>query len=160
MLRASRSPRVRARLATIRRIQVFRRRATLEAVQAVQHAEPRLLHDLLRHRAARHVAERDPQHQRAVRIDEGHERVLVACPQARKQLGVVHPRRRCRGVMEVWLAILFAALVGGVGFMLLERWQRPARPADARRSPARERRADLGPAAADVFVLGAALDEA
>jgi hypothetical protein len=34
--------------------------------------------------------------------------------------------------MEVWLAILLAALVGGVVFMLLERWQRsPSRPAVA-----------------------------
>jgi hypothetical protein len=36
--------------------------------------------------------------------------------------------------MEVWLAIVVAALVGGVVFMLLERWQRsPAQPALADR---------------------------
>lgn len=36
--------------------------------------------------------------------------------------------------MEVWLAILLAALVGGVVFMLLERWQRsPSQPALADR---------------------------
>ena len=59
--------------------------------------------------------------------------------------------------MEVLLAILLAALVGGVVFMLLERWQRsPAQPTLADH-PVETHRADLDPAAADVLVLVAAL---
>jgi hypothetical protein len=34
------------------------------------------------------VAERDPQHQRAVAVDEGHERVLVARSEALEKLAV------------------------------------------------------------------------
>ena len=142
----------------MRRIQVFRDRAALEAVQAGEDAEPRLLHDLLRDRPARDVAERDPQHQRAVAVHERHERVLVPRPQAGEEVGVVHPRRvtrlrgdgglarnpdrRARGRRRVHAPGALAAL---------------ARPAGARRSPDRDDRADLDPGAPDVLVLVATL---
>ena len=88
MLRASRSPRVRAMLATIRRIHVFRLERPSKRSEALEHAEPRLLHDLLRDRARAHVRERDPQHQRPVLVHERHERVLVAGAQTLQQRGV------------------------------------------------------------------------
>ena len=66
----------------------LQRRAALEAVEALQDAEPGLLHDLLGDGAAAHVAERDPQHQRAVAVDERHERVLVAGAQAREEVAI------------------------------------------------------------------------
>ena len=170
-------PTGRARLATIRRIQVFRDERPSKRSKPGEHAEPRLLHDLLRDRAARDVAERDPQHQRAVAVDERHERGLVPHPQARKEVRVgvddqvAHDRdcnaARGRAVlsapaalacsMEVGLAILLAALVGGVVFMLLERWQRSrAQPALADR-PIETTAPIWRSGAPDLLVLGAAL---
>ena len=60
----------------------LQRRATLEAVDPAQHADPRLLHDLLGDRLAADEHPREPQHRRPVQLDEPHERSLVARAQS------------------------------------------------------------------------------
>ena len=61
----------------MRSSQVRQRRAALEALDAAQDGEPGLLHDLLGDRPVAHVDARQPQHARAVGIDERDERLLV-----------------------------------------------------------------------------------
>ena len=65
------------------------RRAALEAVQPLEDAEPRLLHDLLGDGARLHVAARDREHRPVVALDERLERALVAGAQAGEQLGLL-----------------------------------------------------------------------
>ena len=66
----------------------LQRRALLEALEPGEDAEPRLLDDLLGRLAVADVQARDPQHRRAVALDERAERELVAAAQAGEQLSV------------------------------------------------------------------------
>lgn len=61
---------------------VRRRRPTLELLERPQHPDPRLLHDLVRNRTARHVREHEPQHRRANRVDQLRECLGIAASQA------------------------------------------------------------------------------
>ncbi len=71
------------------------------------------------------MAARDPEHQRAVALDQLLEGRLVPGTEANEEVGVDHPRKiTTPGDVEVALAIALAAVVGGVAFMLLDNWQR------------------------------------
>jgi hypothetical protein len=68
------------------------RRAPLEAVEALQDPEPRLLHDLLGDVARLNVVARHRQHRAVVSLDERLEGLLVAGAQARQELGLLRGR--------------------------------------------------------------------
>ena len=65
----------------------LQRRAALEAVEAVDDAEPGLLHDLLRDRAVLHVGARHREHRAVEAGDERLERLLVAGAETFEQRG-------------------------------------------------------------------------
>ena len=122
MLRRSFSPRVRARLATMRSSQVFKAAASFEAFEPVDDAEPRVPDDVLGDRARGYVGDRDPQHQRAVAVHERHERVLVAGAQTRQQVRVGvrdHVAHRLRRYERLGLArrVGLRLLGNGSGFL-------------------------------------------
>ena len=85
-VRPSRSARLIARLVRMRKIHVFSEARPSKRCEAVEHAEPRLLHDLLGDRGAAHVAAGDAQHQGLVALDELDERGLVAALERREDL--------------------------------------------------------------------------
>jgi hypothetical protein len=66
--------------------------ASLEPVDAADHAEPRVLDDLLGDRPARHDRLGEAHQARLVLADELGERTLVAQPEARDELAVVGHR--------------------------------------------------------------------
>ena len=72
------------------------RRAALEPVDPAHHRDPGLLHDLLGDRARGHVGLRDPDHRRAVAVDQLGERRLVAVAESGDQVRVAarRPHRR------------------------------------------------------------------
>jgi hypothetical protein len=68
------------------------RRALLEAVEALQRGQPRLLYDVLGDGRAGHVHARDAHHRWGPADDEVHERLFVAGPEALHQRVVVGHR--------------------------------------------------------------------
>ena len=68
------------------------RRPAFEAVEPAEHAEPGVLDDLLGDGARAHERLGDPEHRRAVALDELHERLLVTIPQPFDERAVVHGR--------------------------------------------------------------------
>jgi hypothetical protein len=68
------------------------RRASFEAADAGERAEPGLLHDLLGNRAVAHEQHRHPEHRRAVRPDERQEDRFVARLEALDDQRLVRPR--------------------------------------------------------------------
>src|SRR5918911_2396318 len=69
------------------------RRASLEAMDATEDAEPRLLGDLLRVGAVMHVRRREAHQRRMVPVEQGDERLFVAVPQTLDQVLLVEPGR-------------------------------------------------------------------
>ena len=63
-------------------------RPALEATDAVEHADPRVLDDLLRDGARANEEHRDPEHRRTVALDELHERPSSP-PERRHQTHIV-----------------------------------------------------------------------
>ena len=67
----------------------LQRRAALEAIKALQHAEPGLLHDLLGHRSRLHVGSRHSHHGGVVARDERLEGLFVTGAQERDGAAVL-----------------------------------------------------------------------
>ena len=68
----------------------LQRRTPLEAIEAAQHPDPRLLHDLLGDAAVGHERLRDADHRGVMRSDQARKRLFITPPEARDQLKVVH----------------------------------------------------------------------
>src|SRR6266508_4337630 len=71
-----------------------KRGAALEALDAAQDPQPGLLHDLLGDSPVTHVDPREPQHARAIPIDQRPERSLVPPTQRPQQLHLTHAQDR------------------------------------------------------------------
>src|SRR5262245_7931057 len=75
------------------------RGAPLEARAAVEHADPRVLHDLLGDRPAAHVELGNPQHGATVAADERREDRLVPGPEAVEQRELVREQFATRPII-------------------------------------------------------------
>jgi len=64
-------------------------RTTFEPADAIEHAEPGLLHDFLGDGAAPYISQGDPKHRRLIALDELRECVLITGAQRENQLQFV-----------------------------------------------------------------------
>ncbi len=99
--RRSRSPRVRALLSRMLSHPGAQRRAALEAVDAVEHGQPRVLHDLLGDRPARNVHDRQAQQHRPPLLDQARRRPPRRRPAGRAQASLGEGRGALIGVMPI-----------------------------------------------------------
>lgn len=93
----------------------LQRAAALEAMDALQHAEPRFLHHFLGHAAVGHVKPRQPYQAAVVAVHQARERPLVLLAQTFQQRALFIGNYSC------WLGTVVGRTVGHIGTTCIHR---------------------------------------